>query len=177
MSGTHSTEFSPRVGPAMKKPNDSRSHGFGPVALPNARVLILGSLPGQVSLARGEYYAHSRNAFWTIMGNLVGASRDMPYAARLQRMQERGIALWDVCASAYRPGSLDSSLSADIPNDFTPLLARCGELNLIAFNGAKAAKLFHQRIVSKLPPSLAGGRRSIRHRKGAAPRDRSMAER
>ena len=145
----------------MKGPILSRSCGFGPIAPPDARVLILGSLPGQVSLARGEYYAHSRNAFWAIMEHLFGVSRQSPYTDRVQRLQMRGIALWDVCASAYRPGSLDSSLSAEIPNDFESFLAHYGDLKLIAFNGAKAAKLFHQRIVPNLPPPLAAIRRMV----------------
>src|ERR1017187_7782411 len=84
-----------------------KSKCFEPVAGADARVLILGSLPGKVSLERGEYYAQPYNAFWRIMGELVGASRDLPYQNRLELLKQHHIALWDVCAAGFRAGSLD----------------------------------------------------------------------
>lgn len=138
-----------------------KSEGFGPVVRRDAQVLILGSLPGKVSLERGEYYAHPRNAFWTIMGILFGAPRRMPYATRLQRLQERRIALWDVCASARRPGSLDSELSDELPNDFDAFLGQHEDIVLIGFNGAKAGRIFHRRVLPGLAPRFAGIRRVV----------------
>ncbi len=94
--------------------------GFAPIATPATRLLILGSLPGVESLRRGEYYASRFNAFWRVMGALVGASPDLPYEQRRRRLEEAGIALWDVCHSAKRPGSLDGSIDhrSVEPNDF-----------------------------------------------------------
>jgi double-stranded uracil-DNA glycosylase len=86
------------------------SSGFAPVADPDARILILGTLPGAVSLETGQYYAQPRNAFWTIMGEVCGAGTSLPYEERLERLLRRRIAIWDVCASARRPGSLDSGI-------------------------------------------------------------------
>ncbi|OZA12577.1 MAG: DNA-deoxyinosine glycosylase, partial [Hydrogenophilales bacterium 17-62-8] len=83
--------------------------GFPPIADAHARILILGSLPGQVSLQRQQYYAQPQNAFWKIMGRLFDAGPELAYAERTQRLVENGIALWDVCASAQRPGSLDAA--------------------------------------------------------------------
>ncbi len=99
---------------------DSRSSSFPPVARADARVLILGSLPGQASLAAQEYYAQPQNAFWPLMGDFFGAGRALPYAERLERLQHSKIALWDVCASATRPGSLDQKIdfASVVPNDF-----------------------------------------------------------
>ena len=68
--------------------------GFPPIAGPDARVLILGSLPGQASLAAGEYYAHRRNLFWPILGELFGATPALPYAERLGKLTTAGLALW-----------------------------------------------------------------------------------
>ncbi len=125
---------------------------FPPVVVRGARVLILGSLPGQVSLARQEYYAHPANAFWWIMGELVGARPALPYGERLDVLRRRGIALWDVCGSAERPGSLDTDIAADsiVPNDIAGLLAAHSGIALICFNGAKAAAIFRRLVVPSL---------------------------
>jgi hypoxanthine-DNA glycosylase len=130
--------------------------GFPPVAAGDARVLILGSLPGAVSLARREYYAQPRNAFWPIMGALVGAGPGLPYPARLDRLKGAGIALWDVCASGFRPGSLDAAIlrSSVTPNDFSAFLAEHGQVALIGFNGGAAAGLFERLVLPTLPPHL-----------------------
>jgi hypoxanthine-DNA glycosylase len=124
-------------------------------------VLILGSLPSTVSLERGQYYAHSRNAFWTIMGKLFGASRDLPYAARLLRLKECGIALWDVCASACRPGRLDSKISDAAVNDFNAFFSSHRGIKLICFNGAEAHKIFRRQILPGLAPEFAAIRREV----------------
>ncbi|HXE38550.1 MAG TPA: DNA-deoxyinosine glycosylase, partial [Azonexus sp.] len=63
-------------------------------------------MPGQASLDAGEYYAYQHNAFWRLMGDLLGAGPDMPYAQRLVKLQAAGVALWDVMAACERPGSL-----------------------------------------------------------------------
>jgi len=91
---------------------------FEPIATPNARVLILGSMPGVASLEAGQYYAHPQNAFWRIMGELVGAGLEKPYDERARILKANGVALWDVLQSCIRPGSLDSDIRDEVPNDF-----------------------------------------------------------
>jgi len=131
-----------------------RSTGFPPIAAPDARVLILGSLPGAMSLARGEYYAQPRNAFWPIMGQLAGAAPSLPYHERLARLAARRIALWDVCESAFRPGSLDAAIRPDsvVVNDFPAFFAAHPAITLVCFNGAKAVALFG-RLAAPVPPA------------------------
>lgn len=130
-----------------------RSVGFEPVANSDARVLVLGTLPGQVSLQKQEYYAQPRNAFWRIMGDLFGLDPHAAYEERKARLVAAGIALWDVCHSAHRPGSLDTSIREDVPNDLAAFLGSHGRIRLIGFNGAKAADLFRRKV--KLPGPLA----------------------
>ena len=128
-----------------------KSHGFGPVARADARVLILGSLPGKVSLERREYYAQPRNSFWRIMGELAGASPDLPYLDRLRLLKEDRIALWDVCAAGCRVGSLDSSIQMSTvkTNDFIPFLRAHPHIGLICFNGTKAKEIFDLNVRCK----------------------------
>ncbi|HQT31763.1 MAG TPA: DNA-deoxyinosine glycosylase [Thiobacillus sp.] len=126
---------------------------FPPIADAHARVLILGSLPGQVSLQRQQYYAHPHNAFWKIMGRLFGAGPELVYAERTQRLIENGIALWDVCASAQRPGSLDAAIvhSSVVPNAFAAFIESHPDIGLICFNGGKAAELYRRQVLPGLP--------------------------
>ena len=123
------------------------SHGFPPICGDGARVLILGSLPGQASLAARQYYAQPQNAFWRIMGELFGAGPALTYQARIAALDARGVAVWDVLASGRRPGSLDSAIdvASAAVNDFEPLLG-AQPIERICFNGAKAAELY-RRIV------------------------------
>ncbi len=127
-----------------------RSEGFPPIARADARILILGSLPGQLSIAAQQYYAHPRNAFWPIMNELFGI--DGSYEERLARLADNGIALWDVLASSVRPGSLDGriQLGSARANDFNTFLAGHADIQLIAFNGKKAEQLFRRFVDGNL---------------------------
>lgn len=124
------------------------ARGFEPIAAPSAKVLVLGTLPGEESLKRGEYYANPRNVFWRIVESLFGIPREAPYADRLRKLNEAGVALWDVCAAATRPGSLDQSIrrGTEVPNDFAAFLSAHPHVRLIGFNGARAAALFRERV-------------------------------
>jgi hypoxanthine-DNA glycosylase len=117
---------------------------FPPVSAPDARILILGSMPGAASLAAGQYYAHPQNRFWPLMGELLGAGRELPYEARLARLKEKGIALWDVLAQCEREGSLDSAIRAECANDFAAFFAAHPQIARICFNGRKAADSFRR---------------------------------
>jgi len=131
--------------------------GLAPVYRSNARVLVLGSMPGVASLQSAQYYAHPRNAFWPIMGSLCGAGPGLAYARRLHRLRQAGVALWDVVKQCQRDGSLDSSIrQQDLAlNDFAELLEQCRDLRCICLNGHKAAALFRRRALPLLQQSAA----------------------
>jgi hypoxanthine-DNA glycosylase len=127
---------------------------FPPVANADATVLILGSMPGKASLRQNQYYAHPQNAFWKIMGELVGAHPALPYAQRLEILKSSGIALWDVLATCEREGSLDADIRAEAANDFTAFFARHPHIGKVCFNGSKAEQSFRKFVLGKqaLPP-------------------------
>lgn len=130
--------------------------GFPPVAGPGAKVLVLGTLPGQVSLAKCEYYGQTQNVFWKIMGELFGFDRELPYEERKLRLITTGVALWDVCEAAHRPGSLDASIDVASmrANNFQAFLAAYPGIRLICFNGAKAAELFRRKVIPGLDAAV-----------------------
>lgn len=131
-----------------------RIRGLAPIAAPTARLLILGSMPGEASLRAQQYYAHPQNAFWTIMGELIGASPDAPYEARTRLLVEQGIALWDVLKACRRPGSLDASIRDEEPNDFAAFFRAHPRIVRIGLNGAKAAEAFRRHAAAALPPGV-----------------------
>jgi hypoxanthine-DNA glycosylase len=124
---------SPRTG-------DARAQSFPAVVVADARILILGSMPGAASLAAGEYYAHPQNQFWRILGEICGAGPGLPYRQRLDRLRAHQIALWDVLYSCVRPGSLDSAIehTSAIANDIPALLRGAPQIRRICCNGATA---------------------------------------
>jgi hypoxanthine-DNA glycosylase len=135
-----------------------RSRSFAPIATHDARVLILGSLPGPMSLSRGQYYAQPRNLFWRIMAALTGAPEAASYDDRVASLKQHGIAVWDVCGSAVRVGALDTAIvTASVEaNDFASFFAEHRRIGLVCFNGTKAAALYQRLVLPKLPPHAFG---------------------
>jgi double-stranded uracil-DNA glycosylase len=126
-----------------------RIRSFPPVSDPDARVLILGSIPGKESLRQQQYYAHPANAFWKIMGELVDAQPRLPYAQRLQALIAAHIALWDVLKSCERESSLDSHIRAEQANDFASFFKRHPHIRHVFFNGAKAEQSFKKFVMEE----------------------------
>jgi hypoxanthine-DNA glycosylase len=119
--------------------------GLPPVARADARLFILGSLPGDVSLSAGQYYAHPRNSFWRLVGSVVGEDlASLDYADRLERLTVHRIGLWDVVAHAVRRGSLDQAIRQAGHNPLTDFFAGFERLEAIAFNGSAAAAAGHR---------------------------------
>jgi len=114
---------------------------FPPIVNTNTRVLILGSLPGEISLAHGQYYANAKNRFWKLVGDTIGTPLvELEYVDRLKVLLDRHIGLWDVVAEARRTGSLDSRIRDQASNDLVALIDTLPNLATIAFNGGTAAK-------------------------------------
>ena len=133
------------------------SFGFPPISSPPARVLVLGSLPGRLSLERGEYYANPQNSFWKLIAT---RAPDLPcdYGGRVAALAEHGIAIWDVLAAATRSGSLDVSIGKDaIPNNFRAFFNSHPNIRHIGFNGATASTLYMRHVM----PMLTEKQRSI----------------
>ncbi|WP_432257702.1 DNA-deoxyinosine glycosylase [Cupriavidus sp. TMH.W2] len=115
---------------------------FPPVVDADTRVLILGSLPGEASLAQSQYYANRQNQFWRLVGDITGESLvGMEYAARLRTLLAHSIGLWDVVAEAKREGSLDSNIREHAGNDLVGLIESLPNLAVIAFNGGTAERI------------------------------------
>lgn len=116
--------------------------GLPPVARADARLFILGSLPGDVSLAAGQYYAHPQNQFWRLLGEVIGEDlKALPYGERLERLADHRIGLWDVIGSAVRRGSLDQAIRLANHNRLEQLAYDFPDLQAIAFNGGTSASI------------------------------------
>ena len=126
---------------------------FAAVVDQRTRVLILGSLPGEASLKAAQYYAHPQNGFWRLIGGVVGHDlAALPYEERLEALRQSRVGLWDVVASAQRPGSLDAAIRDVEQADLNGLIATLPDLRAIAFNGGTAARI-GRRILGPTPTS------------------------
>jgi TDG/mug DNA glycosylase family protein len=136
----------------IRIPDMSRIYSFPPILAPDVRVLILGSMPGEKSLQMQQYYAHPQNAFWKIMGDLIGAGHELAYPKRVERLKAHGIGLWDVLASCHRPNSsLDSAITDMQANDFATLFSAHPSLTHVFFNGGKAEEAYRRFVRKSLP--------------------------
>ena len=121
---------------------DKALYSFPPVSDQNSRILILGSMPGEESLRKRQYYAHPRNQFWPILSRLLGFSEESDYRERLAALLRNRIALWDVIESCNRQGSLDSAIQNIQVNDFRKFFFRHPMIKTVYFNGRKAFMTF-----------------------------------
>jgi hypoxanthine-DNA glycosylase len=129
--------------------------GLPPIARPDARLFVLGSLPGDASLAAQRYYAHPTNQFWRLLGSTIGEDlHTLSYDQRLERLAHRRVGLWDVIASASRRGSLDQAIREAEHNRVVHLLHDFKDLRAIAFNGAMASAI-GRKLIGAEPPRVA----------------------
>ena len=129
---------------------------FDPIANRDARVLLVGSMPGVASLQAHRYYAHPRNAFWPILAAFCGFDAEEPYARRLLALRRARLALWDVLGRCHRQGSLDADIDAAsmVANDFAGFLATHPQVHAVGCNGGTAHRLFRKLVVPTLPRPL-----------------------
>lgn len=131
-------------------------HGFPPLARPDARVLVLGSMPSRESLAQQRYYAHPRNAFWPIMIRLFSL-QETTYTERANELTGHDIAVWDVLQACTRSSSLDSDIddASIVTNNFGDFFQSHPLVRRIFFNGAKAESVYLRQVLPGLPPEPA----------------------
>jgi len=125
--------------------------GLAPVTGKNPEILILGSFPGSISLAKGEYYGNPRNQFWQILEQLFGIDAALPYAARVALLVEHRIALWDVLCTCSREGSMDAAIRDATANDIRGFVAAHPAIRCIVLNGSTAGRYF-----KRFDPGLSG---------------------
>jgi TDG/mug DNA glycosylase family protein len=125
-------------------------HSFEPIVGSHAKILILGSMPGEASLSANQYYAHRRNAFWPIIAQLLQINPDAAYQEKIAALKSSPIALWDVLKSCKRQGSLDSMIEADTQaiNDFQSFFSVHQQIKHVFFNGGKAEACFKRYVLS-----------------------------
>jgi double-stranded uracil-DNA glycosylase len=128
----------------------TRVQSFPPIVSKRSKLLILGSMPGEVSLKVGQYYALRQNAFWDIMGELFGAGRSLPYQERVTILQSVGVALWDSLQACRRAGSLDASIREEVANDFPALFGEYPNIKHVFFNGRKPETAFRRHALPAL---------------------------
>jgi double-stranded uracil-DNA glycosylase len=138
-----------KVRPDRVIPASPAKSSFPPIADARARVLVLGTLPGEESLRRCQYYAHPRNLFWPIVFALFDAAPAADYAERLAFVIAQRIALWDVCALAERDASADSTIRRERPNAIDRLLDTHPLIRAVAFNGSGAQRLYDRHFVRR----------------------------
>jgi hypoxanthine-DNA glycosylase len=120
----------------------NRKSSFPPVVAPDTRVLVLGSLPGEKSLAAQRYYAHPQNRFWHLIGKVIGRELEpLNYEARLTALLAAGVGLSDTVASAKRAGSLDAAIREAEHNALAQLAASLPRLRAVGFNGGTSARI------------------------------------
>jgi len=147
----------------------------------DTRLLILGSLPGERSLAQQRYYAHPQNLFWHLIGTVIGRElQPLSYDDRLAALLRAGVGLWDVVASATRSGSLDRAIRGAAHNPLNHLAATLPQLRAVGFNGGTATRIGNSQLAGTglalvpLPsssPAYASMSRMEKERRWAALRD------
>jgi double-stranded uracil-DNA glycosylase len=138
-----------RGGPHGSASAAPAKRSFPPIVGPQARVLVLGTLPGEESLRRGEYYAHPRNLFWPIIFALFAERPASNYAERLAFLTTHRIAVWDVCEIGEREMSADTTIRLERPNSIDQLLDQSPLIRAVAFNGTTAQRLYDRHFARR----------------------------
>jgi hypoxanthine-DNA glycosylase len=148
-----------------------KKQGFPAILDENTEILILGSLPGDVSIRKHQYYGHPGNDFWRLLGSILGEDLEgMDYENRLETLKCNGIGLWDVFKAGKRDGSDDAKIKNEEINRFSMLKELAPNLKLVLFNGKKSGEyepvLKSMGYNTKVLPSSSGAnRRFLNYRK------------
>lgn len=124
-------------------------HSFPPISNEETEILILGTMPGDESLRKKEYYGHPSNRFWRVIAAIYGEETPILYGDKIALLLRNKIGIWDVIQQANRKGSLDTAIENEQPNDIATFLSHHKNLRLVAFNGKNAAHIFHKYFQKK----------------------------
>ena len=120
----------------------------------SCQILVLGSMPGAISLKEAEYYAHPQNLFWDCVETTFQIERSAPYQARLTALNDAYIGLWDVLASCSRKASSDVTIRDAKCNDFVKLLSAYPQINRICLNGRSASNYWRRLVMPSFADEL-----------------------
>ena len=111
----------------------------------NTKILIIGTMPGKISLQKQEYYGNNQNAFWKIISVIFNNGNNfISYKDKLRCLKENHIGLWDSLKYCIRDGSLDSNIKNEFPNDFKNMLKKYIKIKYLLFNGNKSYYFFRK---------------------------------
>jgi hypoxanthine-DNA glycosylase len=110
----------------------------------SSRILILGTMPSEQSIAKQQYYGNNGNQFWKILFTIFNENFSTSYDDRKAFLKKHQIALWNVLGSCKREGSSDSKITNEVVNDFTGLHNKYPNIKHIFFESKAAAKFFHK---------------------------------
>ena len=119
------------------------THPFDPLIDNESKILILGTFPSLDSFKFDFYYAHKRNQFWKILGEIF----QMPIETKEEKialLKKHKIALWDVIKACSRKNSSDVNLKDIELNDIPTLLTQYPSIKKVAFTGKKAQQLYNK---------------------------------
>lgn len=119
--------------------------GLAPWVNEKTKVLILGTMPGDISIQQQSYYLNPRNMFWKIINNLFNSTSRLEKSRSF--LNNIGIGLWDVYKEGLRKGSLDTGFIGNpSTNEIKDLLNQYQSIKYLVFNGQKAYKAFLKAI-------------------------------
>src|SRR5438477_4963619 len=130
-----------------------RKFALAPVIDEETEILILGTLPSDLSLSKGQYYANRGNDFWKLIGAALNQNVDrLCYESKIEVLKKHGIRLWDTYHNCVRVGSMDRDITEREYNDVGVLKSIAPKLRLVCFNGKEAAKSEQRQLRGCLTP-------------------------
>lgn len=141
---------------------------FAPIVPKGARVLILGTMPGEKSLELQQYYGNRGNQFWKILYAMTNEDFSTDYNERKMLLVKYKIAVWDVLAFCERAGSLDSAIKNETPNDFDAFYKIHPQIKYVFFSSKNAAAYYDKYVgrdanhIYDVLPSPSGANATMR---------------
>ena len=121
-------------------------HALPALVHTDSKILILGTMPGEKSIALQQYYGNRGNQFWKLLYGIFNEPFNEDYADRKGLLQRHRIAVWNVLAGCEREGSSDSKIKNEIPNDFINFHNSYPNISIVFFESIAARKYYDKHI-------------------------------